>query len=121
MSDFLSKLNRFFPVEVDNLKEKYKGSNKEQVMNTIFNVLDVLDSTTGFLVKPEELKEKQDGKINATADFNEHLRNNILDNGEISQEKVQKLFGEGVTTDDIEQALNDLLEESQLAKEKTVC
>lgn len=124
MPDFLSMLDRFFPVKTDNLKSKYKNSEKEQIMNTIFSKLDTFDSVSSyavdFLEAPvEQQKNTQDGEIWNTTDFINNLRDNILENGEISLAKIQKLFGQNVTINDVEQAFNDLLAEAKAEEAKS--
>ena len=83
MPDFLSMLNRFFPVKTENLKTKYKDSEKEQIMNTIFSKLDTFDSVSScavdFLEAPiEQQKHTQDGEIWNTSSFISNLRDNII-------------------------------------------
>ena len=125
MTNFLSKLERFFPVKTENLKAKYEGSEKEQIMNTIFGKLDTLDSVSSAYIdtfletSSEQQAKNQDGEIWNTTNFLTNLRDNILENGEISLAKIQKLFGENVTTEDVEQAFNDLLAESKAEAEKS--
>lgn len=81
MPNFLSKLSELFVIKTDNLKAKYKGCDKEQIMNTIFDKLDAINSIDPFYldkILEEDVKAAQDNEIKNTTAFFANWRDNIL-------------------------------------------
>lgn len=123
MPNFLTKLSELFVIKTENLKAKYKGSDKEQIMNTIFDKLDAIDSIESCYldkIQEEEVTDYKDQEIRNTTAFFTNWRDNILENGGISLAKIQKLFGQNVSIEDVAQAFNDMLTEVEIENKKMI-
>lgn len=125
MADFFEQVRMIMSdVKTSDLKAKYKGSTKEQIMDTIFDKFDAFDQFGGF---PRDLNTdtftslKKDGIINLDRFENTYNINYYLyDNGELSPEKVKAFFGDNIDIKDVQQALNDMVAQTQVEHENAV-
>lgn len=125
MGDFFEQVKMTMrDLKTSDLKAKYIGSAKEQIMNTIFDKIDAFDQFGGF---PSNINAdtftslKKDGIINLdrfekTYNINYYL----YDNGELSPEKVKNFFGDNIDIKDVQQALNDMVAQSKIEFQKGV-
>ena len=113
MPDFI-KLNEVV-VNTEKLKAKYKGTNKEEIMNSIFSHFDAMDTldpsadplNSYLKLSTQEQSVLQDGKIDtSTWEFAEYTKE--TDQGFVNPQVIKEQLQNKFSIEDIEQALNDI-------------
>ena len=110
MPNFLNILkNLFYEADTNQLISKYQDKKEVEKMRSIFTILDGLDSWNETKGGTDNIKNQNDGKIDfLSLDLEFNIRNYLLDkNGDFSQEKIHKIFGETINVADVKKALKE--------------
>ena len=111
MTNYLNILkNIFSDFDTNQLVSKYQNAKNAEIMKSIFTVFDGLDSWNEKTNSLDNVSNLSDGKISFSEyDLEFNIKKYLLDNnGDISQEKSEKLFGEKIKVEDIKNAFEDI-------------